>query len=78
MPRFVRVRDAPNNPGGRWVEDKEVVIPIIQQGIQGIPGLTSVLIDDPDPTLSADLKLNGHGLVGEIEKDTLVIDGGLL
>lgn len=39
MKRFVRVRDAPNNPGGRWVEDRDVVIPVIEQGLQGIPGL---------------------------------------
>lgn len=86
MPRFVRVRDAPNNPGGRWVEDKDVVIPVIKgdQGLQGFKGDkgdkgdTSVLRDDPDPTLTADLQLAGHKIVGTLDNDTLVIDGGLI
>jgi hypothetical protein len=37
-----------------------------------------MLEDDPDPTLSADLKLNNHTIIGQLEDETLIIDGGLL
>lgn len=83
MPRFVRVRESPNTPGERWVEDRAVVVEVIQ-GEQGLAGLkgdkgdTAVLRDDPDPMLTGDLKLNGFTIIGALEKQTLIIDGGLL
>ena len=36
------------------------------------------LISDPTPTLSGDLNLAGHGVVGSLENQTLILDGGLL
>jgi hypothetical protein len=36
------------------------------------------LTGDPNPTLGADLQLAGHGIIGQLEKETLVLDGGLL
>ncbi len=49
------------------------------QGPQGEPGSgLMALVDDSDPTLGADLKLNNHGVVGSLETTALIIDGGLL
>lgn len=72
MARYVKIREENGGNGSegrtRWVPVEEIVEP-------GAPGL---LQSDPDPTLGADLKLNNHGIVGELEDQTLVIDGGLL
>jgi hypothetical protein len=71
MKRYVRVREAETPPAaGRWVEDREIA----EAAYQGV----AVLKDDPDPVLNADLRLNGHTIIGELEKETLVIDGGLI
>lgn len=59
-------------------------IPVVMLAEQGPPGVDGdgegfvSLVDDPDPTLGADLKLNGHGIDGQLETPSFVMDGGLL
>lgn len=45
--------------------------------ISGSSG-TGSLVDDPTPTLGGDLQLAGRTIVGQLEKDVLVIDCGIL
>lgn len=74
MARFVKVRDwTPSNGDGltRWVDVTELFPP-------DVPLPAGRVRDDPDPTLTANLKLNGFGLNGELDDQTLLIDGGLL
>lgn len=73
MARYVKVREinGGNDAYTCWLDVTEVCVP-------GPPGPPSVLQDDPDPTLGADLKLNSHRVIGQLEAETLVIDGGLL
>lgn len=72
MNRYVKVRDGIGSDGyTRWLDVEDVLLP-------GPPGPPSTLQDDPDPTLGADLKLNSHRVVGQLETETLIIDGGLL
>lgn len=72
MQRFVKIREGSLGDGyTRWLDVEDVVVP-------GPPGPPSALQDDPDPTLAANLKLNNHGMIGQLETETLVIDGGLL
>ncbi len=49
------------------------------QGLQGEPGASGgSLITDPNPTLGADLQLNGFVVIGTLENQTFILDGGLL
>lgn len=43
-----------------------------------LPVAVAGLVIDPNPTLSADLQLAGHGIVGQLENQTLLLDGGLI
>lgn len=36
------------------------------------------LAADPSPTLGGDLQLNGHVVVGSLETESLILDGGLV
>lgn len=58
------------------VEEVVEVIEVAEQGPSGASG--GVLNEDPSPTLGADLLLNGHSIVGSLENNSFVIDGGLL
>ena len=46
--------------------------------ISTVPTASFALVGDPDPTLGGDLRLGNHTIIGELEKQTLVIDGGLI
>lgn len=69
--------------------DRETVVRVVEtgpqgpqgeQGPQGDPGTPGIaaLIDDPNPTLGADLIMNGFQFKGQAETTDLIIDGGLL
>lgn len=42
------------------------------------PTVPYSLTSDPNPTLGADLQLAGHKIVGQLENQTLLLDGGLI
>jgi len=64
----------------RW-ENKAAKVTIERQ--QGPPTTSPPLpdwslVDDPNPKLGGDLQLNSHTIIGQLEQETLVLDGGLL
>lgn len=56
-------------------------IEVVTEGIQGPPGVgggLAAVADDPAPALGGDLTLGVHNIVGTLENNTLILDGGLL
>jgi hypothetical protein len=61
----------------------ESTIDILEIAEQGLPGADggeglAAVEDDPAPTLGGDLNLGAFNIIGQLENEAFILDGGLL